>query len=128
MEIRSIAMQLVGGPLKVLWYFLLHSILFLTKTNRLESLRLSTEFSLNIWQTSFEDLGFGVELKLGKSNYTMDLYLNILYLKDYLLIDSDFLDVGWLQREDAQTMQIIFETSMDNVQGHTFINRLGNSA
>ena len=32
-------------------------------------------------------------------------------------MDHDFLDAGGLQREDAQTMQIIFETRMDNAHG-----------
>jgi hypothetical protein len=33
------------------------------------------------------------------------------------LIDPDFLDVGGLQRGNAQTMQIIFETRIDNAHG-----------
>ena len=114
MEIQSAATQLVGGSFKGIVVF---AFKFDSVFNENQSFGLAQIVYAVLMEYLADVIRGFVELKLGNPNHTMDLYPNILYIQDQLRIDPDFLDVGGLQRGDAKTIQIIFETRMDNAHG-----------
>lgn len=58
-----------------------------------------------------------LKAKLGITNITLDLYANLKYINDQMILNPDFFGPGGGSRGDARTVQTAYDTRMDNAHG-----------
>jgi hypothetical protein len=58
-----------------------------------------------------------LKAKLGITNITLDLYANLKYINDQMILNPDFFGPGGGSRGDACTVQTAYDTRMDNAHG-----------
>ncbi len=58
-----------------------------------------------------------LRLKLGITSLTIDLYANLKFIKDKVKTNPDFLAPGGSSRSDANLLNIVYDTRMDNAHG-----------